>query len=222
MIPPEFYERGVSFFSVLAGLSAGHRRLVADTGSCVQGERGATMFTVGDPCIGLTLLIDGCVRVSCVSAAGRELVLYRVRAGESCTINARCLIANEPYPATGVFEEETTALIVSKDTFHHLVGTSDVFRAFVLEIFTAQIDHLMQLVNHVAFEKLDVRIASRLIDLGPVVTKTHQELADEVGSSREMVSRILESFADQGLVSLGRKRIEIPDLDRFERTTLRG
>jgi CRP/FNR family transcriptional regulator len=211
------YDHGSTSFPVLSGMAESHRRRIAESGSCVEIDRGTILFDVGDACSGLGLVLEGCVRVSSVSETGRELVLYRVRPGETCTITASCLMSSEPYPAMGVIEEAVTALIVPENVFHELLRDSDVFRRFAFGIFTARIDHLMELVANVAFHKLDSRIASRLIELGPVIEKTHQELADEVGSSREMVSRILESFSDQGFLILGRKRIEIADPVGIER-----
>jgi CRP/FNR family transcriptional regulator len=216
VIPHDSYRRGVSRFPFLAKLTDIDRQRVVETGSIVLLDGGTTLFDVGDACSGLGLVIDGCVRVSCVSQAGRELVLYRVRPGQTCTVTASCLVSEEPYPAMGVLEVDTTALIMPKEIFRTLLGDSEVFRDFVFDIFTARIDHLMELVNDVAFNKLDVRLASRLIELGPVIEKTHQDLADEIGSTREMVSRILESFADQGILALGRKRIEIQDPEKIQ------
>ena len=113
-------------------------------------------------------------------------------------------------------EDELVAVSIPSALFNDLVEQSPVFRRFVLKIFGTRVNHLMELVNEVAFNKLDQRLASRLLELGPVVTMTHQEIAGELGTSREMVSRLLENFADRGLVSLGRKRIEIVDASLFE------
>jgi len=103
-----------------------------------------------------------------------------------------------------------------RSLFNDLVDGSRVFRQFVLEIFSAKVNHLMVLINEVAFNKLHQRLGARLLELGPVVTMTHQELAGELGTSREIVSRLLQNFADEGLVTLGRKRIAIEDSSRFE------
>ena len=92
-----------------------------------------------------------------------------------------------------------------------MLEQSPIFRSFVLEIFSGRITHLMELVHEVAFNKLDRRLGRRLLELGPVVNLTHQEMADELGTSREIISRILESFADEGAVSLGRKKIVVED-----------
>lgn len=172
---------------------------------------GSWLFRLGDRCDGFGFVIDGCVKVSMSSESGREMVLYRVRPGESCTVTVSCLVNNRLYPAEGLAEDELVAVSIPSALFNDLVDQSPGFRQFVLEIFGTRVNHLMELVNEVAFNKLDQRLASRLLELGPVVSMTHQEIAGELGTTREMVSRLLENFADQGLVILGRKRIEIAD-----------
>jgi len=131
-------------------------------------------------------------------------------------VTVSCLVNNRSYPAEGMAEDELVAVSIPSALFNDLVEQSPVFRRFVLEIFGTRVNHLMELVNEVAFNKLDQRLASRLLELGPVVTMTHQEIAGELGTTREMVSRLLENFADQGLVTLGRKRIEIADPSMME------
>jgi CRP/FNR family transcriptional regulator len=213
VIHEESYLRSATTFPVLAELESGHREAVLSEGANVRFERGSLLFDVGQECEGLGLVLEGSVRVSCLSEGGREIVLYRVRPGQTCTITASCLVSEQPFAARGVVEENTTGLFIPSSTFRRLLRESNPFRNFVLGIFTARIDHLMELINQVAFNKLDERIAARLLELGPMLHMTHQDLADEVGSTREMVSRILESFADRGLVVLSRRRIEVPDLE---------
>ena len=179
-------------------------------------DAGSWLFRLGDRCEGFGFVLDGSIKVSISSESGREMVLYRVRPGESCTVTVSCLVNDSPYPAEGVAETELEAVSIPRALFGVLVESSQEFRQFVLEIFSSRVNHLMELVNEVAFNKLDRRLASKLLELGPVVTMTHQELAGELGTSREMVSRLLENFADQGLVTLGRKRVELTDRRRIE------
>lgn len=202
-------DRASESFEVLAQLEPVHRQLVLTQGRRVEMPAGKYLFRPGDRCDGLGFVVEGSIKVSVLSEAGREMVLYRVRPGESCTVTASCLVSDTPFAAQGVAEEAVTALAVPKPVFDALFEASPVFRRFVLEIFSGRIAHLMELVNEVAFNKLDQRLAARLLELGPVVAMSHQELADELGTSREIVSRILESFADAGAVSLGRRRIEV-------------
>lgn len=198
-----------SVFEVLAKLAPEHRDVLRSQGRAVEIPAGSFLFRPGDRCEGLGFVVDGCIKVSVLSAGGREMVLYRVRPGESCTVTASCLVSDRPFAAQGVAEETVTALAVPRPVFDAFFESSPVFRRFVLEIFSGRITHLMELVNEVAFNKLDQRLASRLIELGPVVSMSHQQLADELGTSREIVSRILESFADAGGVTLGRRRIAV-------------
>jgi CRP/FNR family transcriptional regulator len=216
VLNPEFFERARSTFGVLDRLEPESLDRVRAGGQEVQMPSGSWLFRLGDRCEGFGFVIDGCIKVCISSETGREMVLYRVRPGESCTVTVSCLINNRPYPAEGITEGPLEAVSIPRDLFNDLVGTSAVFRQFVLEIFSSRVNSLMELVNEVAFNKLDQRLGSKLLELGPVVTMTHQELAGELGTTREMVSRLLENFADRGLVTLGRKRIEIDDPIKFD------
>lgn len=214
---PDFLDRARASFPVLRRLEPELLDQVQNGGQEVQLPAGSWLFRLGDRCEGFGFVIDGSVRVSISSESGREMVLYRVRPGESCTVTVSCLVNKLPYPAEGMAEGALEAISIPRVLFNDLVERSPVFRQFVLEIFGARVNHLMELVNEVAFNKLDQRLASRLIELGPVVSMTHHELATELGTSREMVSRLLENFADRGLVTLGRKRIAIEDPCLIER-----
>ena len=216
MLKQEFLERARATFGVLDRLEPALLDRVQTDGQEIRMPSGGWLFRLGDRCDGFGFVIDGCVKVSLSSESGREIVLYRVRPGESCTVTVSCLVNNRSYPAEGMAEDELVAVSIPSALFNDLVEQSPVFRRFVLEIFGTRVNHLMELVNEVAFNKLDQRLASRLLELGPVVTMTHQEIAGELGTTREMVSRLLENFADQGLVTLGRKRIEIADPSMME------
>jgi CRP/FNR family transcriptional regulator len=178
---------------------------------------GEMMFRPGDGCEGFGFVVAGAVKVGLLSEMGREIVLYRVQPGQSCTVTVSCLVSGSPYPAMGIVERDLRALAIPRPMFIDLVDRSPVFRRFVLEIFSARMTLLMELVHEVAFNKLDERLAARLLALGPTIAMSHSELADELGTSRVIVSRILESFADAGLVKLERRLVSIEDPARLER-----
>ena len=137
--------------------------------------------------------------------------LYRVAAGESCILTSSCLVAGVPYDARGVAETDVTLAILPRALFRKLLDSSAPFREYVLHLFADRMNELMQLVTAVAFQRLDQRLANRLLGHGPVVHTTHQALADELGSVREIVTRVLHHLADEKLIALGRERIEIRD-----------
>ena len=144
------------------------------------------------------------------AANGRELPLYRVTPGETCILSTSCLLAGEPYQARGVTECDCELMLLPVALFEPLLA-EPAFRRFVFHLFAERLTELMTLIEAVAFHRLDARLAGCLLGKGPVLQLTHQQLADELGSVREMVSRLLKGFAGQGLVQLGREQIRILD-----------
>jgi CRP/FNR family transcriptional regulator, anaerobic regulatory protein len=203
--------RIVSLYPALAGLSArGTNELIARADVRTV-PAGTVMFDEREVCGAFPLLLEGSIRVSKVATNGRELQLYRVVPGEACVLTSSCLLGNTRYPARGVAETPVTMLALPAQRFGRLIDTEAAFRAYVFGLFSERISELMQLVEAVAFHRLDRRLASLLLGKGRVLHTTHQQLAEELGSVREIVSRLLKGFADQGLVSLGREQIEILD-----------
>jgi CRP/FNR family transcriptional regulator, anaerobic regulatory protein len=184
-------------------------RLVAETQQMAVPAR-TVLFDERQPCQGFPFVLAGSIRVVKLAANGRELPLYKVLPGESCIITSSCLLGHADYNARGVTENETTLALLPRALFDEML-LETAFRDFVFDLFAERIAELMQLVEEVAFRKLDQRLANLLLGKGRRLHTTHQQLADELGSVREMVSRLLKGFADQGLVRLAREQIEILD-----------
>ena len=169
------------------------------------------LFDERSPCQGFPLLLEGRVRVAKVAPSGREIVLYRVLPGEACVLTSSCLLGRRDYSARGTAEGDVALLALPRTEFDALVATHDPFREYVFGLFAERMAELMQLVEAVAFQRLDQRLAALLLGKGKSVRATHQALAEELGSVREIVTRLLRHFAEHGLVSVGRERIEILD-----------
>lgn len=180
---------------------------------------GTVLFDERQPCRGFPFVLKGAVRVVKSAANGRELPLYRVLPGETCIITSSCLLGHVDYNARGLAEGDTELVFLPREQFDALLA-SPPFRNFVFQLFAARIAELMQLVEEVAFRNLDQRLAGLLLGKGQVVRITHQQLADELGSVREMVSRLLKGFAEQGLVALGREQVEILDAAGLRRIAM--
>lgn len=200
----------LALYPVLAQLPERVVRRIGDAMQTVSLPSGAAVFDERQPCRGFPFVLEGAIRVSKVSASGRELPLYRVVAGESCIITSSCLLGHADYNARGVTEGATTLALLPRSLFDEMLG-EPVFRDFVFSLFSERMAELMQLVEEVAFRKLDQRLAALLLGKGRMLHTTHQQLADELGSVREMVSRLLKGFAEQGLVRLGREQVEVLD-----------
>jgi CRP/FNR family transcriptional regulator len=204
-------ERVVALYPPLASLPAKELdQLLSDT-PAITVPAGTILFDEENPCMGFPLILEGTVRVVKTAPNGRELQLYRIVPGDACVLTSSCILGHAPYSARGIAEPETTLINLPAPVFGRLVTDHEPFRTYVFSLFADRIAELMQLVEAVAFQRLDQRLAALLLGKGKVVRTTHQQIADELGSVREIVSRLLRGFADQGLVGLGREQIEILD-----------
>jgi len=200
----------LEIYPALAGLSPGLLDAVLAEAQRVSVPRGAQLFAAGAECRHFPLVLAGSIRVA-KTAEDRELQLYRVAPGESCVLTSSCLVGHSAYPASGVAETDVHLALLPRSLFERLMAEHAPFRRYVFGLFAERLADLMGLVEAVAFHKLDRRLAAALLGHGPHLELTHQQLADEVGSVREIVTRVLRSFADHGLVRLGRGSIEILD-----------
>ena len=197
-------------YPVLDALPAPARATLQAAAQWMKVAAGQVVFDDHQPCEGFPFVVEGSIRVVKCAPSGRELPLYRVAAGVTCVISSSCLLGGTDYNARGVAETDTVLMLLPRQVFDTLLGEA-AFRSFVFHLFAERIAGLMQLIEEVAFHRLDQRLATLLLGKGRVLHVTHQKLADELGSVREIVSRLLKGFAAAGLVRLGREQIEILD-----------
>lgn len=202
--------RAAERYPMIGSLPEAARRRLLEAGRWARVPAGALLFDDRQACEGFPFVVEGSVRVVKCAPNGRELPLYRVTPGETCIISSSCLLGQEDYNARGIAETDTVLLMLPKPEFDALLA-EPAFRSFVFHLFAERIAELMQLIEEVAFHRLDQRLAGVLLGKGRVLHVTHQQLADELGSVREFVSRLLKGFAAQGLVKLSREQIEILD-----------
>lgn len=206
-------------FPTLAALDDPGWRRARAAARLVSLAPGTITFRAGDTCENYLMVVDGAVRVQKVSESGREIVLYRVESGQTCVLTTSCLLSGERYPAEGIVETEVNAAVLPVPVFQQLVAESEGFRRFVFSSFGERMTDLMVLVEEIAFGQLDRRLAQRLLALetGGSVTITHHQLAAELGSAREVVSRVLKEFERRGWIGLARGQIDLRDPVALER-----
>lgn len=172
---------------------------------------GTRIFAAGQRAQNMLLLLHGSVRVQQVSDTGREVFLYRVHAGESCILTTACMLADEDYAAEGIAETDIEAIVIPRPVFDDLTGRSIQFRTFVFRAYSRRIADLFALIDDIVFQRIDVRLAERLLDLEQegVIHATHQALAVELGTAREVISRTLGEFQRRGWVETARGEIRI-------------
>lgn len=178
-----------------------------------------TLFRQGDACQNYILLQQGSVKVFTRAENGREIVLYRVGSGESCTLTTISLFTNNKYPAEGVTETEVTALAISKEDFNQGLAQSADFRRMVFDGYSQRLTDIITLVEEVSFGRIDSRLAKTLLQhaVGEMtIHLTHQDLAAEMGSAREVISRQLKEFERRGWLTLQRGSIELTNTRELE------
>ena len=180
---------------------------------------GKDVFVEGDRIDAIALLISGVVRVYKIGETGREITLYRFGLGESCILTANAILSQQSFPAIATVERDAEAVMIPADTFRGWVHRYDAWRGFVFDLLSQRLSSVMAIVDEVAFRRMDTRVAGLLIErsrLQNPIHITHQEIAAELGSSREVISRLLEDFTSQGLIQLARGTIEILDSQSLE------
>jgi CRP/FNR family transcriptional regulator len=166
------------------------------------------LFNENATCQGFPLVLSGEIKVSRNSGDGRSLELYRVVPGELCLVSSACLFRAQPLSAFGITTKPSTLMLIKPDLFTRWLETP-AFRNDVLGLFAERMADLTLLIDAVAFHKLDRRLAAALLGRGQQLLVTHQALADELGTVREIVTRLLRRFEREGWVSLGREQIQI-------------
>jgi CRP/FNR family transcriptional regulator len=177
-------------------------------GQPMQVPTGTVLFSENAPCQGFPLVLEGEIKVSRTSEDGRTLELYRVVPGELCLVSSACLFRTQPLSAYGVTTKPSTLILIPPHIFQAWLDTP-AFRNEVLGLFAERMADLTTLIDAVAFQKLDRRLAAALLGRGQHLAISHQALADELGTVREIVTRLLRRFEREGWVTLGRENIEI-------------
>lgn len=176
---------------------------------------GRQIFAEGDDPTSLALVLSGVVRVYKLGPTGREITLYRFGHGESCILTANAILSRRSFPAIAAAEQNLEVVIVPAGPFRQWVRDFDPWRDFIFDLLSDRLSSVMEIIDEILFQRMDQRLASWLsarADQGRTLEVTHQAIADELGSSREVISRILEDFSQAGLVSTGRGSLELLDL----------
>lgn len=196
-----------SLYDALPELSVSAYRLM-------QVPANTTIFDVGSPCEQYLLLTKGTVSAKMYSKSGKSILLYRIEPGQSCIITTSCLLGNTNYPTVGETETDCEALGISKPEFTKALNQSALFRKFVFDCMGQRLSDVMLRLETVNFTSIDSRIANALLSRqkdSPRIRLTHESLAEEVGTAREVVSRHLKSLETQNLIKLERGEVILKD-----------
>ena len=185
-------------------------------------EAGVTILREGQVCGSVPFVLEGVLRIFKTAESGREITLYRIEAGQSCILSAGCATGMGSFPASVVAEVASTAAFMPNETVRTLYAESVGFRNFMLAQYSRRMAEIIELVEEVAFRRVDERLHQWLLEIAraspspsdPMVA-THQELADHMGTSREVISRILKDWEQRGFVEIARGSLKL--LPGFEK-----
>ena len=177
-------------------------------------EANTVLFHENTVCEHFMLIVEGCIRVFKESSEGREVTLYRVEPGQLCVHNLNSLVDGIQYPIIARAEKPMQGLLISRAAFKKAMDESSSFRNYVLRTLTSRISHMADLIAGFAFSRLDLRVACWLNDefersCSRPIQITHSEIADELGTTREMISRILKDFEHKRCIQLARGKIHL-------------
>lgn len=179
-----------------------------------------SIYLEGDFCHSLPLIISGSVRIYKLGENGREITLYHLGKGDSCILTASCIMSQKDFPAFAVTETDVEAIIIPANSLRTWVMQNSIWQAYIFGLLSQRLADVIEIVEEVAFRRMDCRIASYLLEIGntstETVQKTHQEIAQELGSSREVISRILKTFEKKELLSLSRKMIQLNNREKLK------
>ena len=215
MIEENQYERIAQTLPFLRRAEPQARRDFLDNAYLARIPAGHDVFVEGDQAEAIALLLSGVVRVYKIGENGREITLYRFGNGESCILTANVILSRQTFPAIATVERDAEAVMIPAGAFRQWIGRYDLWRDFIFGLLSQRLASVIATVDEVAFRRMDVRVAAFLLarsQNGGQVHITHQQIAAELGSSREVISRLLESLEDGGLIRRSRGVIEVLDV----------
>ena len=194
---------------------------IAEHAQLVTLPSGKTICFEGDDCTHLALITSGTARVFKLAESGREITLYRIESGECCILTASCMLSGRVFPATASVEDDLQAILIPTARVTAWMQTHEAWRHFLWDLLAERLGDVISLIEEVAFRRMDRRLADYLVEQadsrGSLLQATHQQIAADLGTSREVVSRMLKDFQLRGTLDLARGRIKIHDLDDLRR-----
>lgn len=185
----------------------------------VQVSKGTKLFGVGDVCQQFVYVVSGSIRVDLASETGSSLLLYRLNPSDTCVLTTSCLMSGDQYCAEATVEEDAAILTMPAAQFFDSIEQSAFFRSFVFSSFSQRLTTLMAKVDEIAFRSIERRLAASLLHHakgGVTVGVTHEALASEIGTAREVISRKLSQWDSANIINKSRGEIQLLSITELE------
>lgn len=220
MTTPEQIRRLDELFPVLSQLSAADRQLVFDAGQVVVLPKDQMLMQQNQQCQFIPLVMSGVLRIFKLSPNGREMTLYRIGAGHTCLVSIACQLKGEAFPGLAQVEERAHLFMLPANVCHEVLDRSIDWKNYLIASLYEHLTDVMQTLEAVAFDRTDRRLVQWLLERtggrAGTIRVTHEAIAIELGTAREVVSRLLGDLKNKGAVTLGRERVEVKDVARLQ------
>ncbi len=209
-----------SLFPVMKGLTEKARLEIFGLGQLVVLPKDQMLMQQNQQCQYIPFVISGLLRVYKLSPNGREMTLYRLGPGDTCLLSIACQIKGEDFPALAQIEEKAQLFMLPVSVYHEVLDRFLPWKDYVASLLYEHLLEVMQTLEAVAFDRTDFRLMQWLLKKSQEQTGaihyTHEAIAIELGTAREVISRLLGELKNKGLVRLGRGKIELIDPVRLE------
>ena len=213
MTSQEQINRVDQLFSVLRLLEPSSRSALFSAGQVIDLPTGQMLMQQNQQCRFVPLVLSGQLRVYTVSENGREMNLFRTVPGDTCLLSIACQIKKQDFPALAEVEHAASLFMIPVQTYHQILAEHPAWKNYIIVTLYSHLTSVMQTLEAVAFSRTDKRLAEWLLDHKPdrsrTIRCTHEAIAIELGTAREVISRLLGDLKNQGAIELGRGRIEI-------------
>lgn len=211
MIDLEFFSRHLPFWHALTPVQQDDLVHHIHT---VHYPAGALLHQGSQDCTGLILINTGQLRIFLLSDSGKEITLYRMLEQDVCILSASCIIKNLTFDVHIEAEKDTTAYIIPTALYDTLNKTIPTIQNFTTSLISSRFSDVMWIVEQIVFMKMDARLAQYLLEQSSLENSntlytTHEKIAKDLGTAREVVTRLLKYFQNEGIISLERHKIHL-------------
>lgn len=215
----------LSYLPVFDKLTESQRKTLADSAFVRKFEKNEILHNGSNDCTGLIIVLSGQLRAFTISDGGREITLYRLFERDVCLFSASCIMNGIQFDVTVSAEKDTEVAVIPSDIYKSVMAVSAPLANYTNEVMASRFSDVMWLVDQIMWKSFDTRLADFLLNEAniegcDVLKITHETIGNHLGNPREVVTRMLKHFADDGLISLSRGTIEIIDKKGLEEIAL--
>jgi len=198
------------------------RKIFISSSNLVKKEKGSIIFNGGNDCDGVIIVKSGRIRVYITSPNGNEITLFRLLDGDLCIMSASCIIKNLSFESEMLFEEDSEILVIPKNVYNEMSEKYSQIKDYTLEIVSGKFSDVMWVFNQFVFSNMASRLAASLMEYRTfeddnILNVTHETIARDLGTAREVVTRLLKQFQLNGIVKLSRGKIEILNMEELSK-----